>query len=154
MVRVPQRVRDVAEHRLRVLGAERPVLAQSVAHRSAGHVLHDDRDGAITDLLDRLGADDVRMAQVGDRSCLSCESLQRVRVIQVPCADSLDRHERSRCRGVSRGTQPPSTLPELPDELVLILECVKVNREIGLGLHRLAIELPPINAGCVPVHPA
>ena len=83
------------------------------------------------------------MAQVGDRSCLSCESLQRVRVIQVPCADSLDRHERPAVAAFARYTAAIPPCPSSRIELVVVLECAKVHREIGLGLHRLAVELPP-----------
>jgi hypothetical protein len=105
-MRIAECVREIAKYRLRILRAERAILAKSVPHRAAIDVLHDDGHGSIADLLDGFGADDVRMAQPGDRSRLASEPLKGVGIIKVSRADGLDRDEPS---GVSpaRGTPRP-----------------------------------------------
>ena len=109
------------------------MLAQPVAEGAPGHVLHDDGDRAVVDLLDRFGTDDVRMVEVGNRPSFAREALQCVRVVEIPSPDRLDGNDLPACplsREVN-GRDPP--MSELPDELVLVFQGSEIGGKVGFG---------------------
>ena len=77
------------------------------------------------------------MVEVGDGASLTSKPVQRVRVIEIPCADRLDRDEGSGDATPREVDGGHAALAELADELVVVFECAEVGGEVSLGLHRL-----------------
>ena len=122
-----------------MVGGEASTMPQNRVERAPLHVPHDEVR-QVVGFVHRVDRDDVGMIERGDRAGLAPEPLARLRIGDVLWRHDLDGHAALQRKIAREIYDAHTTLPQLPQQLVLPRQCVdQVPEHRRLGSHLDAI---------------